>query len=316
MKRLLQKTLPVFLSIALALPLGGCGLLNALPSATPAPTPVPSAAIALALTTPEPTSALPPELLVYGADDSAAFRAGVSDAANSAGVAVTFVPGGVEALAAAAPEGPAAAIVYLCASAGELPHTRLPLFVFAANGQTVPSAVPHLTYQRKGADETALELAIGWPPHETPVRLLGLFTSTSSDAYALWCAAADAGRVYPKDVFFLEDQPLSAASAWLAEQMRVYYPGMLDGVFAETGALAIAALHQEQGQGRDDFEIFSAATDADAPSFLSAILPAAVGADEAQAGSLCVNAALSLLAGETAENADLTPTTFQFAPTP
>ena len=91
---------------------------------------------------------------------------------------------------------------------------------------------------------------------------------------------------------------------------------MLDGAFAETGALAIAALHQEQGLGRDDFEIFSASADADAPSFLSAILPAAAGADEAQAGSLCVSAALALLAGETVESAELTPTTFQYAPAP
>lgn len=315
MKRPRTAILP-FLVLLLALPLGGCDLLPFSPFSIAAPTPSPSASAALLLATPEPTAALPPNLLVYGADGSAAFRAGVSEAAISADVAVTFVSGGLEALASAAPDGPAAAVVYLNAVAGELPHTRLPLYVYAADGQTLPSAVPHLTYRRDGADETALELAIGWPPHETPVRLLGLFTSPSSGAYALWCAAADSGRVYPKGVFFLEEQDVSAVNAWLSEQMNLFCPGTLDGVFAETGALAIASLRHQQELVRDDYEIFSAAADADAPSFLSAVLPAVVGADEAQAGSLCVAAALSLLAGETVENAELTPTTFQYTPAP
>ena len=305
----------LFAALLLAFSAVGCEFAGVSPSSeTASATAAPSSPLPLA--TPEPAAALTPEVYVFGADDSNAFCVGISAAASSAGVAVTFVPGGAEALAGFAPDGPSAAIVYLGGAADELPHTDLPLYVYAANGQTVPAAIAHLTYRRADADATALELAIGWPPHETPVRLIGLFTSSSSAAYALWCEAVAAGRVYPKETFFLDDQDMTAASVWLAGQVAAYYPGMLDAVFAETGALAVAALHQELGQGRDDFEIFSAGTDSSVLPVLSAVLPAAVGADEEQAGSLCFAAAAALLAGETVSSAELTPTTFQFSGNP
>lgn len=313
MKRF-HRTAVLCAALLLAFSAVGCEFTGVSPSSEPASvTASPSSPLPLA--TPE-AAAPAPEVYVFGADDSGAFCAGVNAAADGAGIAVTFVPGGVEALLDFTPDGPAAAIVYLGGAADELPRTTLPLYVYAANGQTVPAAIAHLTYRRKGADATALELAIGWPPHETPVRLIGLFTSSSSAAYALWCEAVAAGRVYPKETFFLDDQDMTAASAWLAEQVAAYYPGMLDAVFAETGALAVAALHQELGQGREDFEIFSAGTDSNVLPVLSSVLPAAVGADEEQAGSLCFAAAAALLAGETANSAELTPTTFQFSGNP
>ncbi|MEN6339419.1 MAG: hypothetical protein ABFD03_04770 [Clostridiaceae bacterium] len=309
-----KKAIVAELSLLLAVLLSGCGVFpvsaseatEAAPSATP---------VSLAAATPVPAEPTPlPEIVVFGAEASSSFQEGVTSAAGQGQFAVTFVPDGVQALASYQPSASVCAIVYLDDAAQALPTVAFPVFVFAARGQTSTGDDPLLVYDQTGAAEETLELAIAYPPHETPVRLIGLFSSETSPAYAAWSAATASGRVFSKAEFFLDDLGMQSASIWFAEQLDAFYPGMIDAVYAETGELAIAAIHQLRGRTREDMEVFSASTDANADLSLSSLMPAIVGADLYRAGELCYENASALLLGETVESSVLSPTTLEYSP--
>ena len=78
--------------------------------------------------------------------------------------------------------------------------------------------------------------ALNYPPHLAPVRMVGLFSSESSAAYALWTAEQASGGVFSKQAYIADASEVSLAD-WLNDAFSRYYPGMLDGIYAETGAL-------------------------------------------------------------------------------
>lgn len=310
--------------LACCLFLCGCGETPLLFSATPSPVPSPTVP-----PTPEPSPTPAPVIAVFGADASAAFAGGLRSAAESGSYALEFFPGGSEALASFQPEGACAAVVLLDRAADPLPETSLPLFVFAPAGQAVPPQTPALSYRGEKAAGLALDFAVAYPPHETPVRLIGLFTSAQSEVYALWKAQAASGRVFPKAELFLsrpqeetpepdENEPTPTPEPTLNERLTdlfsKFYPGMIDGVFAETGELAVAASEALASLGRDDMEVFSASTSANAAALLSPILVCAVGADYAEAGGLCYSAASALLEGGSIPATSLEPVEYAYSP--
>lgn len=200
-----------------------------------------------------------PYLAVLGAETSNAFRQGLSKAAEAGKYPVVFFePGGVGALSAYHPANHCAAIAYLSGAEASVPQTAVSVFVFAAEGQRVGPDVPHLTYADTYAAETALSLAVAYPPHETPVRLIGLFVRAESRAYTVWREAAAGGRVLlgkrssssrsPRrkkrqiqSRRRLPPTPVPTLETRFAALLSGYYPGMIDGIFAETGELAVAA---------------------------------------------------------------------------
>ena len=320
--------LTVLMSCAAAL--SGCSLLAspppaatppALPSATPA-----TSASALPSSSPEDA----PALAVFGAEASGAFRQGLSKAAETGKYQVVFEPGGVDALSTFQPAGRCVAIVFLSGAQAAVPRTNLPVFVFAAEGQRVGAEVPHLTYADAYAAETALDLCVAYPPHETPVRLIGLFTSEQSRAYSVWREAATNGRVFSKAELFLTEPtpeetpapkkyppsptPILTLEERLTALFSRFYPGMIDGVYAETGELAVAAAGVLASLGRDDMEVFAASTSANAPGLLSPLLVACVGLNAEEAGGLCYSAASALLDGEAVTPFVVLPQTFAYTP--
>lgn len=303
---LAKKTCTV--AILLALLLSGCnaGGFSLLTTPTPIPTPT-------SMPSPTPVPTPIPVIAVFGGDISRSFIEGVSSYAQGKPYKLEVVPGEVDALSRYQPEGAAAAIVFLKDAGVALPETQIPIYAYAADGQSLPTNIKRLTYGDINAAIDTLNLAITYPPHETPVRMIGLFTSHTSHAHILWGRAVDAGRVFEKAVFVENrtDQPIDE---WLAEQFTVYYPGMLDAVFAETGALAISALQLLDSLGRDDVEVFSAATDTNADCSLSSVLVAVKGADLYHAGELCCEGAQALLYGEEAKSDTILPVLFQFSP--
>lgn len=304
------------ISLLFAVLLGGCGVLSAsTPESTEA---VPSASpVSLATASPAPAEPTPlPELVVFGAEASRSFQEGLTDAAAQGQYAVTFVSGGVEALSSYQPDGSVCAVVYWNDPKDSLPVVGFPVFAYAARGQTGAGNVPLLVYDASGAAEDTLERAIAYPPHETPVRLIGLFSSEASPGYTAWKAAVAKGRIFSKAEFFLDDLEMQAASVWFAERLDEFYPGMIDGVFAETGELAIAAVHQLRGRVREDMEVFSASSDADADLSLSSLMPVVVGADLYKAGELCYDSACALLQGKTVDSSVLFPSTLEYTPNP
>jgi len=299
----------IFAAAALfAILLSGCTAEGFSLLATPTPVPTPSP-------TPSPTSVPTPVpvVAVFGADASLSFSEGVADYADGEPYRLEFVSGDVGALSQYRPEGAAAAIVFLENSGVSLPEAEIPVYAYAADGQSVSSSVKHLTYGDTNAAIDTLNLAIAYPPHETPVRMIGLFASKTGRAYIVWNRAVDAGRVFEKAVF-VESGSDRTADEWLMEQFAAFYPGMLDAVFAETGALAVSAAQILDELGRDDVEVFAAATDANADCALSPVLVAVTGADLYRAGELCCEGAQALLYGEEARSSIMLPTLFRFSP--
>lgn len=311
-----KKATVASISLLLAVLLGGCGVLSAPAAGEPAATPVEDS-VSIATTSPPPAEATPvPEIVVFGAEASRSFQEGLANAAAQGEFAVSFISGGLETLASYKPSGSICAVVYWNDPSDTLPTISFPIFAFAAHGQTGVRTTPLLVYDASGAAESALKRAIAYPPHETPVRLIGLFSSETSPGYTAWKAAAEKGSIFSKAEFFLNDLEMLAASVWFAERLDEFYPGMIDAVYAETGNLAIAAVHQLRGRPRADMEVFSCSSDAEADLSLSSLMPVVVGADLYKAGELCYESAAALLQGKTVESSVLFPSILEYKPDP
>ena len=309
-----MKRLFVLFSILLLIPLPACSEGVVAPSAQS------PAATATITPSPAPEAKGPDKsgvIVVFGADDSPEFLEGVRAACAASGSKIEILPvsGGLSQLATYTSTDADAAIVCLSGSVDQLPKASIPIYVFAAEGQSVFADIPHLTYSGDTAPKLALDYALNYPPHLAPVRMIGLFTSQSSPAYALWTSEKANGKVLAKEEFFLDTPEVSTAD-WLNETLPRYYPGMLDAIYAETGALAIAAADALASLGRDDVEVFSAGTDANAAEKLSSILVCTVGIDLQDAGARCFAEAAKLLAGNTAESGVLPPATVWFSEKP
>jgi hypothetical protein len=329
--RVFRRSLAALTVLGCAAALSGCSLLASPPHAAATPLSTPAATVASSASpVPSSSPADAPYLAVFGAEASNAFRQGVSKAAETGKYPVVFEPGGVDALSAYQPATRCAAIAYLSGAEAAVPQSSVPVFVFASEGQRVGAEVPHLTYADAYAAETALDLALAYPPHETPVRLIGLFTSEQSHAYSVWREAATNGRVFSKAELFITEPvpeetpkpkkeppsptPIPTLEERLTALFSRFYPGMIDGVYAETGELAVAAAGVLAQLGRDDMEVFAASTGANAPSLLSPLLAACVGLNAEEAGGLCYSATCALLDGEAVTPFVVLPQTFAYDP--
>jgi len=329
--RVFRRSLAALAALSCVAALSGCSLLSSPLPAAASPSVIsstPSASSAYTAPTPSPERV--PYLAIFGADGSAAFQQGVSNAAKSGKYPVVFEPGGVDALAGYQPAKPCVAIVYLSGAEATTPSASIPVFLFASEGQRVGPDVPHLTYADAYAAETALSLALAYPPHETPVRLIGLFSSAESRAYTVWREAAGSGRVFSKAEFFLTEPapeetpkpkkeppsptPIPTLEERITSLLSGFYPGMVDGIYAETGELAVAVAGVLAQLGRDDMEVFSASTGSNAQSLLSPLLAACVGLNAEEAGGLCYSAASALLDGAAVSPFVVLPQTFAYDP--
>jgi len=309
-----MKRLFVLIAILLLIPLPACSEGAVAPSAQS------PAATATIKPSPAPEAKGPDKpsvIAVFGADDSPEFLDGVRTACAASGSEIEILPvsGGLSQLATYTATDADAAIVCLTGAADQLPKASIPIYVFAAEGHSVSADIPHLTYSGDTAPKLALDYALSYPPHLAPVRMIGLFANQSSPAFALWTSEKANGKVFAKEEFF-QDTPEVSTEDWLNETLPRYFPGMLDAIYAETGALAIAAADVLASLGRDDVEVFSAGTDANAAEKLSSILVCTVGIDLQDAGARCFAEAAKLLAGSTAESGVLPPATVWFSEKP
>lgn len=118
----------------------------------------------------------------------------------------------------------------------------------------------------------------------------------------------EAGRVYVKGVYYVAEAE-ETAGEWMAGRLEAYYEGMVDGVYAETAGLAVAAAEALLAAGRADMEIFCADCNDALLALMEAhpaLIPFAYGVDETAAAQACLALAERLIAGETVENAALT----------
>ena len=258
---------------------------------------------------------MPRVVAVFGAEDAEDFWQGVQTAAKDSGIEVVRVKGDTSAIATYAPQGDAAAIVYLSSDTQALPDMSIPVYAYAAAGQSVSGGVPYLGYDSTTEAQVALESAIAYPPHLAPVRMVGLFSGEGSAAFTAWSLAKANGQVFAKREFFA-DLPDAVLTDWLNEAFSQLSPGMLDAVYAETGELAIAATQTLASLGRDDLEVFCAGDCAQVKSKLSPILVCVAGANEQEAGARCFAEAKLLLDGGTARSGILLPEAILYSPKP
>ena len=288
----------------LSCPLLGCDRLQAvLP--TPAPTPVPTPTPVPA-PTPSPTPV--PVVLVAAPETAKRF----SEYAVPTAFAVQAFTDGAAALAEKSFAGQAAAVVYWMsaedADAVQALLTRgVPVVVFAPGDAAVPEGAACVRVVAGDAAQQALETAIAYPPHDTPVRLFGMFTDRESAACAAWQAAVEQGRVFVKSTYYAAGAETDAA-AWMSGRLERYYEGMVDGIYAETAELAVAAAETMLAAGRSDMEIFCADSSDALLELMQAhprLIAAAFGVDEAVAAQRCVAMAEQLLFGNKPEDETL-----------
>lgn len=313
----------------------GALVLFATPTPSPSPTPTP-------IPTPTPVVAL------IGGEDAPEYAKLVEQNVLQAGLAFEAIPGGPEALDAFSPKGAAGVIVF-CKDA--LPDVMelvspYPLFFCLASRQSVPQGVSNLCYDGDMAPAEALQLALDYPPHLAPVRMLGLFANEDSPAADIWEKAVEDGLILDRGAFVLKQQEPKESSEkidqkeldpnkidqeqentvevqvnqWLTAAMKRLYPGMLDCVYAETGELAVAAANTLLALGRTDAEIFSAGADGDVRAYLDqhpSIVANAVGMDVEEAARISAESVIELLNGKPLVERSLTPQVFpETTPTP
>lgn len=114
----------------------------------------------------------------------------------------------------------------------------------------------YFRYNTEDAAEYALDVALHYPPHDTPVRLIGLFKEKGSPGYDAFREAAKEGKVLGKGSFYDGKRP-QRAKAFMEEQLDDYVEGTVDAVYAETFPLALAALLALTERGRTDMEVFA-----------------------------------------------------------
>ncbi len=156
-------------------------------------------------------------------------------------------------------------------------------------------------YNTEDAAEYALDVALHYPPHDTPVRLIGLFKEKGSPGHDAFREAAKEGKVLGKGSFYDGQRP-QRAKAFMEEQLDDYVEGTVDAVYAETLPLALAALLALTERGRTDMEVFAVP---EGSIYLQRklleqyVFPVAMGAEPAEWAYLQVNALNGMMHGGT-----------------
>ena len=204
-----------------------------------------------------------------------------------------------------------AAVVYIASSddaarAAEAVEAGLPIVAYNPHGIALPDSVNEVRFAPTvpATAEESMETAIAYPPHDTPVRMFGVFASADGEAAAVWNAAVDAGRVLSKGTFGLEPDG-SMLEIWISEKLQAFYPGMVDAAFVETPAQALLLAEAMRAAQRDDFEIFTIGTDAALSAVMAEnprLLPTTVQIDHEAGAAACIDALERVLAGGDVED--------------
>ncbi len=162
-----------------------------------------------------------------------------------------------------------------------------------------PKGASYFWYEAEDAEEAALHIALSYPPHDTPVRLIGLFEEKGSPAYDALRRAEKEGKVLLKARFYAGKKP-QRAKAFMEEQLSDYVEGTVDAVYAENMTLGLAALMALTERGRTDIEVFAVPEGIvyEQSRFLAQyVFPIALGADPAAWADLQVTALGGMLEG-------------------
>ncbi len=289
----------------------GCAAETAVTDPMPEP-PAPTASATQA-PTPEPKKGIEAEFdkpitiaVISNADEaaSALFFDAVVREAEGMGVTVTTHAAGAGFDAAVAQADDADALIaYLPdtkSGYGALETAGKPAAVFEMEKGNVPPGVSHFYYEPAMELDMAFDAALTYPPHDTPVRLILMFESTETPAYAAYQALYEKGMIFPKELY-LASKTERGPKEWLTNVLGDYVEGMLDAVFAENTALAVSAFDALDALERTDMEVFCPGMTPDVVTRMHKepeVFAQAIGVNDALAGMLSVRAVLNMLKGE------------------
>ncbi len=295
----------------------GCTPLAVEPEATPAVTPAP-------LPTPAPIPTPAPLAVLCVADcteeEAAGFFSGAEQAAQAMGWQLTK---------AAAPEGFDSflqhggydGILALCTRQStsfdalrEAMKTGACIAITDMLFRVPPAGAAYAWYEPGDAAALALETALAYPPHDTPVRLIALLEGKGSPADSVFQDGIAQGKILKKALHYETDSKQNPQD-FFEDQLDRYVEGMVDAVFVENTALAKVALTALAARGRTDMEVFSV------PGVLQEQIdlcekwtfPVAMGADFEAEGNQAAQALGVLLAGGDPAYRAFTPVIRTFA---
>ncbi|MEG1524487.1 MAG: hypothetical protein RR224_01355 [Clostridia bacterium] len=282
------------LMVTLLTVLSGCNMMNVGPLTLSTPTPEP---------TPEPTPSPIPVVALVNAGEDKAFFKGVQESVEEAGLQFSGIDRGLSGLSTLLEKGACSVIVYVKDEMDDLTALsalEYPVLLYQAGSRPLPKNFAAVEPENGSSAVDMLSAALTYPPHNTPVRLIGLFDTREGDAFAIWTAGVTEGRVLSKGVYVAAEAAADELFAdWLSAKLSRYYPGMVDAIYSETGSLAVETARVLAKADRADMEIFSAGTDGNVFEMMRTypkLLVAAAGVDPEAAGRACAERAIGLLA--------------------
>ena len=136
-------------------------------------------------------------------------------------------------------------------------ETGIPLLVFSPKSLDFDGWTPGLSYDPRGAPQAALNAALHCDPHDTPVRLAGLFDMEEEEGEAArqaWKDYIARGLLLDKGSY--QQNARQSAESFMEKLLGAYPPGTIDGVYAQNEALALEAARALIKDGRPQMEIF------------------------------------------------------------
>ncbi len=163
-----------------------------------------------------------------------------------------------------------------------------------ADAEAVDERFSLLYYDMSASIDALYESALTYPPHDTPVRLAGMFESEESPLAVRFEELYEEGKVLPKARFFAngEETPME----WLPGFLGDFVEGTVDGIVVETAELALEAFRALTLEGRSDMEIFCLESTKETTAAMFAapdIFVAAVGGRIEPMAMKCLEIALS-----------------------
>lgn len=98
--------------------------------------------------------------------------------------------------------------------------------------------------------QMAWDALFEYPTHEAPIRVLALLKRTGSPGDAFYRQMLSEGKLMPKGVCYADQE--ADAAAWVANALKSIPVGLLDSIYAEDTALAMAAYKALREANRND----------------------------------------------------------------
>lgn len=184
----------------------------------------------------------------------------------------------------------------------------VPVIVYNRCNAELPEEVITVSNASRSNDDLTqlMEETLAYPPHDTPVRLFGVFSSEESDAAKIWANYVSEGKILSKGVYYGEKD--ESYAEWVEKKLDQYFPGMVDAAFCENPDFACAMVNAQAARNRDDFEVFSAGNSDELMKLAALqprILPNVASYNDSAAADTVVFLINAVASGETPEDVTL-----------